>query len=911
MNKPDKMAVVRKIACHALECIEAVAKKAKATLSSRRTGRVTPFASINTFVDRKALENLVNIQDEEEKSLKVLSIVPVIARIQLVDDDGREETIFVTRTTPPSITGFKIASYRVPLGKLAARPVGEEVAYPSEESNRYMVIDNTTQLNPKIGDDLKWDSLDSVMNTQHWGAFTVDSLREACFPGAIPLEDDLDELWSDEADVNIVDGVRRAILTRMSLRDQPVLDEIQDAIFRMPINSQCFLSGPPGTGKTTTLIRRIGQKTDKDALVESNEDIQLLEQAQEETGRLHEGSWVLFSPTELLRQYVKEAFAREGLVASDDHIRTWQEFRREIARENLALLRTSSRKGAFVERPNVDYFMHESSDIDEAKWYDEFRSYLDATNAQELKSEAEWLAKNESTDLSDIGNRLSKSFDSISLEHDFYTQTTRAVSTMIPDVRKAAKERNDAISKILTQARNVITSKDREFPNRLRDEISRQMAFASIDTDDYDDIEATEDDEEDQIFEIRPGKSLTLGQARLQFESTVKALARAKARGRKIRSKSRHGQLLTWLGENRLPSNKDIDALGILLIERQHLNKLTRLEQLFVRSISRTYKNFRIKMAKEGRWYKSAPVKRTDIHWQELDLVILAGLQIANELLKNYRRSKDTDLPTGGILGAVRYLQRAQVLVDEATDFSRVQLACMYEIAHPSVSSFFLCGDVNQRLTSWGIKSNGDFDWVKPEMLHKTISISYRQSGYLVDLAKQLAKLDGSRLPKITLPNRVDDKGVRPVWKANLKTNSQVAQWLTKRIFEVDSAVGATTVAVLVNGEESVANIALELNKRLQEINLSAVACKDGRVVGNDRDVRVFNIDHIKGLEFEVVFFVGLDQTIENYPRLFSKYLYVGATRAATYLGVTFSGGIHEQVLPLEKYFQEEWSERE
>lgn len=102
----------------------------------------------------------------------------------------------------------------------------------------------------------------------------------------------------------------------------------------------------------------------------------------------------------------------------------------------------------------------------------------------------------------------------------------------------------------------------------------------------------------------------------------------------------------------------------------------------------------------------------------------------------------------------------------------------------------------------------------------------------------------------------------------------------------------APTIAVLVNEEELVEPMATVLNTRLQEISLSAVACKDGKVVGNDRDVRVFNIEHIKGLEFEAVFFVGSDQTVDKYPDLHTKYLYVGATRAANYLGITFSSGI-------------------
>ncbi|AXI55084.1 hypothetical protein C1J05_11810 [Sulfitobacter sp. JL08] len=159
------------------------------------------------------------------------------------------------------------------------------------------------------------------------------------------------------------------------------------------------------------------------------------------------------------------------------------------------------------------------------------------------------------------------------------------------------------------------------------------------------------------------------------------------------------------------------------------------------------------------------------------------------------------------------------------------------------------------------------------------------------------------------LPDRLDVEGVAPVWKTRLTNNAEKAEWLTQRIHEIDRMVQkATTIAVLVNEEEEVEALALELNDRLEEISLSAVACKDGKVVGNDRDVRVFNIRHIKGLEFEAVFFMDLDQTITQHPELFSKYLYVGATRAASYLGVTFCGDVPPQVVPLGRHFGQDWS---
>ncbi len=56
----------------------------------------------------------------------------------------------------------------------------------------------------------------------------------------------------------IFEGLQRQVRTSMALRDQPILDKFQDKIFRLPINSQLLIIGPPGTGKTTTLIRRLG-----------------------------------------------------------------------------------------------------------------------------------------------------------------------------------------------------------------------------------------------------------------------------------------------------------------------------------------------------------------------------------------------------------------------------------------------------------------------------------------------------------------------------------------------------------------------------------------------------------------------------------------------------------------------------
>ncbi|MCW9054972.1 MAG: ATP-binding domain-containing protein [Candidatus Pacebacteria bacterium] len=903
MGATNKDAVLADISRDSLDCIEQVAQEAEKARSEHRGGEASSFASINTFTSPQQVRNLGSIADTKMQELSALIEQPVIARVHFTDEDGKEDTIYITRSTPRSVPGFKIASRNSKMGRIASLAAGDEETFLYDGSSQDLLIESNARLTPHREHGI-WDSINTEIDVRELGRFTVGSLRAILEPQTELDEVDLDSLWKEESEENVVAGVRRAILTHMGLRDQPILDRHQDEIFRMPINSQCFLSGPPGTGKTTTLIRRLGQKTDSHALEESDGESRLARQVQDDTGRAHISSWVLFSPTELLRQYVKEAFAREGLAASDKHIRTWEDYRRELAREHLGLLRTSTGTGPFVERQNEEY-LHPDT-IDDAAWHDDFRNHTDRANALELTVDSEWLLKSESPELKTIGDRLLQILSSS--KRNFYAHTLLGVSGLLPQIREAIAIRSDAIDRMLTRTRNTVTYSDRSFPNLLREQIAKQLASEPNDFEGDDDSDTALEDDDAQTAEPQAGRPVNRQQALSRFERAVKALAKAKSRKRQVSEKSQDGMLLTWLGPDRLPSDEDLSTLGNLLEELGRLRKFERLERLFLRNVSQKYKRFRSDRTKESRWYKSAPAKSSDIHWKELDLMVLSTLQIANELLATYRGRAGEELPSSGPLSEVRYLQRAQILVDEATDFSCVQLAAMLELSHPSTRSFFMCGDVNQRLTSWGVKTNEALDWLSVPIQRKSITVSYRQSRRLVDFAKDVARLGGASADDIVLPDRLDLDGVAPVWQDGLSDYSDTARWLTKRIQEIDRIVPkGTTIAVLVNNEEQVEPLAAELNAHLEDINLSAVACKDGKVVGNDRDVRVFNLRHIKGLEFEAVFFIDLDKTINDHPDLFSKYLYVGATRAATYLGITFRDDIHELMVPLSSHFGSSW----
>lgn len=88
---------------------------------------------------------------------------------------------------------------------------------------------------------------------------------------------------------------------------------------------------------------------------------------------------------------------------------------------------------------------------------------------------------------------------------------------------------------------------------------------------------------------------------------------------------------------------------------------------------------------------------------------------------------------------------------------------------------------------------------------------------------------------------------------------------------------------------EQVTALTKLLNQDLEDYGSKVDACLAGQALGGENNVRVFAVEHIKGLEFEAVFFINVDTLAQRMPELFERFLNVGFTRAATYLGLTCS----------------------
>lgn len=886
---------IEQFADEALAQLESIAETAKGKLYDGRTPGSDALANINTMTSSSAIQRLDKIGQENRESYQVLVAEPAIARVVVVDEEGEEKTYYICRTTP--VSGFpNLASYRAPVGRLASLAIGTEFTLPN---GTVVEVLERAQLRPNALAD-RWDSRDTVVEAEHFGPFTIESLRALLteVTGEEVTEDILGQLLAEESvKANIIDGVRRSVITKMGLRDQPILDQYQDEIFRRPIDNRLFILGPPGTGKTTTLIRRLGQKLDTAYLDEGEQ--RLVETIASAQGIAHANNWLMFTPTELLKQYLKEAFAREGVPASDQRIRTWQDYRRELARNVFGVLRRASGGGTFVLKDGLTS-MTDAALERPIQWFDDFDEWQRKAYVQELREAATQLHDAKTPDVLSLGARLQ---DILSRAADgALAAMFGSLSVEIAKVQALVSSLKEGSDAKIKAALTLQLKRNRAFLDELARMIDSLQQGQATEADDQDDPDA---DEEEDITASRTGRTAALN----AYMQAVRAQARAAASKRTVSKTSRNGKIIEWLGERGLTEADRVEVGASLLVQasaRRFVNPVKR----YLEGIPKRYRAFRRERQPANTWYRHEGFEARDIHPLELDIVLLAILRAAGDLLSRPNVQRDIDSPAWSSLQPILGHYCNQILVDEATDFSPIQLASMASLTHPRLRSFFACGDFNQRLTTWGARSADDLKWVFADFDIKEITVSYRQSKQLNDLARAMIRAVGGTEQNASLPAHIDSMGVAPALLEQTTNAETIVGWLADRIREIERFVGQLpSTAIFVNTEDDVAPLADALNITLAEHNIQVIACREGQAVGQESNVRVFDIQHIKGLEFEAVFFVSIDQLATLHPALFDKYLYVGTTRAATYLGVTCQGSLPSAIESLRPHFCQDWQQ--
>ena len=882
------------VAGESLSTFAHISDTARRQIADARSASLNAPITNNTFTGGEADKEMRRIHQENMKSFYDLEGEPAIARLVLVDENEKTHTYYICRSAPILLRGLqaKLASYRSPVGRLASLQVGAEETIRIDGKSKDFEVVEFAKFQPQKADNL-WDSRNSVLQGKKFGPLTIHSLRKLlAATDDTAVDENLLEsiLAQEEAATNVHDGLRRTVLSRMDLRDQPILDQYQDEIFRLPLDSRLLILGAPGTGKTTTLIRRLGQKLDMNFLEESER--RAIEKTPYQLEFDHSHSWIMFTPTELLKLYVKEAFNREGIPAPDSRISTWAEYRDHLARNEFSILHSASRGGVFVMRQQAQTISNEAV-TDPITWFADFDVYQRRFFWNGLKEAAEIIVSAPNREVSQIGRRLRDVISSAGdiPQPDSFVTLAKIAEEILP--RVATLE--DAIGKPIRLALNTRMSADKDFLEKF----ARFIESLKSESEDPDESDSDDDDEAPQS---RP----RLRAAADEFGRAVKSLALAGVKKRSLSPSSRSSRIIKWLGDG-IPSSTDLSKIGEFLAMQTALRRFVNPVRAYLTKVPQRYRQFR-RRDEATRWLSSAGDASNDIHPLEVDVVLLSMLRSADELVTGARDLLTHNGRERQLLERQIARYQTQVLIDEATDFSPIQLAIMATLARPGTRSVFACGDFNQRVTSWGTKSPEAVKWAIPGVNIRQIDVAYRQSSELHNLARGIVEANGDSAPTASLPRFLTESGVSPALVENIGPGEHTAEWLADRIREIDKLVGELpSIAVLVNSEDEVVSVSESLSLALEDQNIRVIACSNGKVKGSDGSVRVFNVEHIKGLEFEAVFFLELDKLLERHPDLFHKYLYVGATRAATYFGVTSAGRLPQELDRLRPAFCATW----
>jgi len=897
----------------------------------------------NWWSNPKAVKKANATKDHYSKAYYQLSKEPLIAAVLVETEDGERRVYYFSRRiqAPDMPKEGYFTHMMAPVGQLATYDPGDIYTY--NDSYDLKILSKVTISPQKI--DGKWDSAPSIFYEDEDKPVRVasllkfldtsseDQLKSAEThqkPSQIPSIDnydlgsgDFDEPDFDE-DKNY-EANNRDILRGTGLRDQAILDKVQDNIFRLPISSQLMISGPPGSGKTTTLVRRLAQKTNLDYL--SPQELERVKTAHNPDVP-HELSWIIFTPSELLESYLAETFNREGIAAPKERIWTWEKYSLTVAREHTFLLKKAGNARGFVLNTK-------SSNLNSAtltspfSWIRTVESWLSELYFKDIGTELDLISNTEGGRLVELIQRLKIATNRKNKDSIF--------RSMI-QINSESRELQNAINEIDTNLNKFLNGRlqrllrNRKYDNQRYELLRENAERADASEDDLNtlkkfiaDVRYSEK-EKSNLFQrlrnllsdqnlpeennIKPNKSLevfeseliksmrkiviehvgTLGNV-IAYNDGSKQSLFSKIFSRTDKPENRetkYSKLADFFGQE-LFNIKELNDIRNKSVATKALLKIKNSAENYFSNIAQHYRRFR--KENQNTFYLRKEIEELSLDRDEMDALLLILMSSANNLFMSINEND----PGWKFLSKYKSALRNQVLVDEASDFSTIQLAAMFEFSHPAIKSFCASGDYDQSLTLNGVRDFAEFKTALPSISEHRLSVGYRQSETLSQFIYKFGRENLNLSSSFEVPKAGQSKGVLPAMFEAKDDLSAQFDWVANRIKEIEALSSELpSIAILVPEKSMVKKLESELASRVENIPISGH--EEAGNLGRDQEIRIFPVQYVKGLEFEAAIFVGVDVLKSLEPELFSRYLYVGATRAATFLGITADTNLPKEI---------------
>ncbi len=682
------------------------------------------------------------------------------------------------------------------------------------------------------------------------------------------------------------------------LRYQPILDPQQETIKRSKVfDGTLIINGGPGTGKTTSLIQRI-----KFLISPSIEEYKTLTQSQKDKLFNQKTSWIFFSPNELLALFLRNSMKLEELTADAERVKVWPLHKNQMVRM-YRLVTDSKRPFLFFNKlKGNNLFSNTSNNLS---------LIIDGLNNFYLRFQNDKLNKVKDIDVTffkwkELGNSIQRFIELkgninsieelillyINLNNN-YKEETEDIAKVYSDQIKQVAGRIQIIVQKDTQRNQLLTALIAKWNNEAQEPDSEEGDDeAEIEQEDFDENDGMAAmDLEREIFTKL--KAICRKQSILKFDRSTRLTKRDK-------------ELIELIPE--VSDQNEYDSLGQAAYFKKYFERITKgIVANILREVPMVYKKYRREQLnlKSQNWNLTILeelVKKDNnsrIHSDEQALLLLF---INTIILKLYRSApNEFENISHPYIHGFKENCKPVIGIDEASDFSIIDLMAINSFSNPEISSVTLSGDIMQRMTSEGITSWDDFTKLVPNSEIKDLQISYRQSPTLLALAKAIYK--ESTGIDATYESYIERDEAEPKPLIFISENEdEKLEWIAHRIIEINRAYGYSipSIAIFLPEEDHLENFATKLGDldTLADAGILVKPCRDGQVLGDKNTVRVFSVKVIKGLEFEAVFFHNIDelQKKEMTNEQLLKYLYVGLSRATFYLGLTLSNRLSKDI---------------